>query len=60
MFVLQSFLIIALSLEAKRRKRLARQLKDLNRRLIDAQESERRRIARELHDDLNRPPTLAY
>jgi signal transduction histidine kinase len=54
----QSLLILALVLGAQRRQRLVRQLKDLGRRLIDAQEEDRRRIARELHDDLNQRMVL--
>jgi signal transduction histidine kinase len=55
---LQSAMIIALALGAQRRQRLVLQLKDLGRRLIDAQEEDRRRIARELHDDLNQRMVL--
>jgi signal transduction histidine kinase len=55
---LQLLLIVALALEGRRRKKLGAELKDLSRRLIDAQESERRRIARELHDDLNQRVVL--
>jgi signal transduction histidine kinase len=55
---LQLLLIVALALEGRRRKKLGVELKDLSRRLIDAQESERRRIARELHDDLNQRVVL--
>ena len=54
----QLLLIVALGFEAQRRKKLGAELKDLSRRLIDAQESERRRIARELHDDLNQRVVL--
>jgi signal transduction histidine kinase len=54
----QSALIVALALGAQRRRRLVLQLKDLGRRLIDAQEEDRRRIARELHDDLNQRMVL--
>jgi signal transduction histidine kinase len=56
--VFQSVLIVALALGAHRRQKLVNQLKDLSRRLIDAQEGERRRIARELHDDLNQRVVL--
>jgi signal transduction histidine kinase len=57
-FALQSVLIVALALGAQRRKWLGMQLRDLSRRLINAQEGERRRIARELHDDLNQRMVL--
>ena len=40
------------------RKRAEAALADLSRRLIDAQEEERKRIARELHDDLNQRVAL--
>jgi signal transduction histidine kinase len=56
--VLQSAMIVALALGAQRRRRLVLQLKNLGRRLIDAQEEDRRRIARELHDDLNQRMVL--
>jgi signal transduction histidine kinase len=55
---LQSALIVALAQGAQRRQKLVLQLKDLGRRLIGAQEEDRRRIARELHDDLNQRMVL--
>lgn len=51
-FVLQSFLIVQLAIEGKRRKRSEKSTRELAGRLINAQEKERRRIAAELHDDV--------
>ena len=59
--VIESSLIVGLLLQWARRKRVdeslrtsQRELRQLSGSLIGAQESERRRIARELHDDFNR------
>lgn len=51
LFGLQSLLIVTLILQSQKLKRSEVLLKDLSRHLINAQEEERRRIARELHDD---------
>jgi signal transduction histidine kinase len=51
LFGLQSLLIVTLIVQSRKLKRSEVLLKDLSRHLINAQEEERRRIARELHDD---------
>jgi signal transduction histidine kinase len=49
--LLQSLLIVALVVQGRRLRHSETTLKDLSRHLINAQEDERKRIARELHDD---------
>lgn len=51
--LLQMALIVELALAGKLRKKSERSARELARRLINAQEDERRRIAGELHDDVS-------
>jgi signal transduction histidine kinase len=51
--LLELALILALAIEGRKRRLSEASTRELAGRLIDAQEDERRRIARELHDDLS-------
>lgn len=50
---LQSLLLLRLQVHHRRRRAAEAESSDLSRKLITAHEDERRRIARELHDDLS-------
>jgi signal transduction histidine kinase len=54
----QSGLIGALLVQAGRRRRAETRIRDLGGRLLGAQEAERSRIARELHDDVSQQAAL--
>ncbi len=57
--LLQSVLIALLVIQVRRRKRSEEVVRQLTRRLIDANENESRRLARELHDDIGQRLSLA-
>lgn len=59
LLVLQSALIVLLAIQMRRRKRSERAVRQLTRRVIDANENESRHIARELHDDIGQRLSLA-
>ncbi len=50
--------LIAVRAEVEQRRRAEASLRDMGRRLLDAQEVERRRIAGELHDDIHQRVAL--
>ena len=54
----QSGLIGALLVQARRRRRAEARIRDLASRLLGAQDAERSRIARELHDDVSQQTAL--
>jgi signal transduction histidine kinase len=56
--LVQSILILLLTIEIRRRKRSDRAVRDLTRRVINANEEERRHVARELHDDIGQRLSL--
>jgi signal transduction histidine kinase len=57
-FLVQSILILLLTIEIRRRKQSDEAVRDLTRRVINANEEERRHVARELHDDIGQRLSL--
>lgn len=55
---LESFLVVALFMEGRRRRGSEQTLKELSRRLINSAEEERKHLARELHDDIGQRLSL--
>ena len=53
LLLMQAVLIAALVVQLNHRREAERELQGLGRRLLTAQEDERRRLARELHDDIS-------
>jgi len=53
LFLLQSILVVALIAQARKLKESQTKLRNLSQHLINTQEEERKRIARELHDDFS-------
>ena len=57
-FLAQTALITGLLVQRTRRRQAERRIRDLGSRLLNAQESERARIARDLHDDISQQMAL--